>query len=132
MSEKETTKAEVAVEATEAVVTKAAPVVSEAQANPEKFLKEFDWHNYEEGIEQVEDTKLEEFEKLVSENFVDTLDDQVVEGTVITITDRDAIIDINAKSEGVISLNEFRYNPDLKVGDKVEVLIDVSEEATGQ
>ena len=131
MSEKETKKAEVAVEATEAVV-KEAPVVSEAQANPEKFLKEFDWHNYEEGIEQVADTKLEEFEKLVSENFVDTLDDEVVEGEVIHISDRDAIIDINAKSEGVISLNEFRYNPDLKVGDKVEVLIDVREDATGQ
>ena len=127
MSEKETNQAEV--EATEAVQ---APVISEAQANPEKFLKEFDWHNYEEGIEQVADTKLEEFEKLVSENFVDTLDDEVVEGTVITITDRDAIIDINAKSEGVISLNEFRYNPNLAVGDKVEVLIDVREDATGQ
>ncbi|WP_179337734.1 30S ribosomal protein S1 [Winogradskyella ludwigii] len=127
MSEKETNQAEV--EATEAVK---APVISEAQANPEKFLADFDWHNYEEGIEQVEDTKLEEFEKLVSENFVDTLDDEVVEGTVITITDRDAIIDINAKSEGVISLNEFRYNPGLKVGDKVEVLIDVREDATGQ
>ncbi|MBC3847831.1 30S ribosomal protein S1 [Winogradskyella echinorum] len=131
MAEKKATKAEVAVEATEAVTVEA-PVVSEAQANPEKFLKEFDWHNYEEGIEQVEDKKLEEFEKLVSENFVDTLDDEVVEGVVIHITDRDAIIDINAKSEGVISLNEFRYNPDLKVGDKVEVLIDVREDATGQ
>ena len=129
MSEKETKQAEV--EATEATTVEA-PVVSEAQANPEKFLKEFDWHNYEEGIEQVADKKLEEFEKLVSENFVDTLDDEVVEGEVIHITDRDAIIDINAKSEGVISLNEFRYNPNLKVGDKVEVLIDVREDATGQ
>ncbi|MCA0153822.1 30S ribosomal protein S1 [Winogradskyella vincentii] len=129
MAEKKTKKAEV--EATEATTVEA-PVVSEAQANPEKFLKEFDWHNYEEGIEQVADKKLEEFEKLVSENFVDTLDDEVVEGEVIHITDRDAIIDINAKSEGVISLNEFRYNPDLKVGDKVEVLIDVREDATGQ
>jgi small subunit ribosomal protein S1 len=129
MADKKTKKAEV--EATEATTVEA-PVVSEAQANPEKFLKEFDWHNYEEGIEQVADKKLAEFEKLVSENFVDTLDDEVVEGEVIHITDRDAIIDINAKSEGVISLNEFRYNPDLKVGDKVEVLIDVREDATGQ
>ncbi|MBT8266157.1 MAG: 30S ribosomal protein S1 [Bacteroidia bacterium] len=102
------------------------------KVNPEKFLKEFDWHNYEEGIEQVEDKKLEEFEKLVNENFVDTLNNEVVEGEVIHISDRDAIIDINAKSEGVISLNEFRYNPGLKVGDKVEVLIDVREDATGQ
>ena len=131
MAEKKTKKADAEVSSAE-VTTVEAPVVSEAQANPEKFLKEFDWHNYEEGIEQVEDTKLAEFEKLVSENFVDTLDDEVVEGEVIHITDRDAIIDINAKSEGVISLNEFRYNPDLKVGDKVEVLIDVREDATGQ
>lgn len=108
------------------------PAVSEAKANPEKFLKEFNWHNYQEGIDEVDDKQLKEFEKLVAENFVDTLDDEVVEGTVIHMTERDAIIDINAKSEGVISLNEFRYNPDLKVGDKVEVLIDVREDATGQ
>tara|TARA_R110002111_G_scaffold124223_3_gene188357 strand:+ start:1354 stop:3282 length:1929 start_codon:yes stop_codon:yes gene_type:complete len=108
------------------------PVVSEAKTNPEKFLKEFNWHNYQEGIDEVDDKQLKEFEKLVAENFVDTLDDEVVEGTVIHMTERDAIIDINAKSEGVISLNEFRYNPDLKVGDKVEVLIDVREDATGQ
>ncbi|MEO9077628.1 MAG: S1 RNA-binding domain-containing protein, partial [Gelidibacter sp.] len=138
MSEKETNPAEVvSTEATENTVEtqtteKAAPKVSEAQANPEKFLAEFNWHNYEEGIEQVDDKKLLEFEKLVSENFVDTLDDEVVEGVVIHLTDRDAIIDINAKSEGVISLNEFRYNPNLKVGDKVEVLIDVREDANGQ
>ncbi|WP_299222683.1 30S ribosomal protein S1 [uncultured Aquimarina sp.] len=111
---------------------KAAPAVSPQQENPEQFLKDFNWHNYEEGIDPIEDSKLEEFEKLVAENFVDTLNDEVVDGTVINITDRDAIIDINAKSEGVISLNEFRYNPDLKVGDKVEVLIDVREDATGQ
>ena len=130
---KKTIKAEV--EATEVAVAEApkqVEEVSEAQANPEKFLKDFDWHNYEEGIEQVEDKKLAEFEKLVAENFVDTLNDDVVEGKVIYISDRDAIIDINAKSEGVVSLNEFRYNPDLKVGDKVEVLIDVREDATGQ
>ncbi|MBW1296091.1 30S ribosomal protein S1 [Aquimarina litoralis] len=111
---------------------KAAPAASPQQENPEQFLKDFNWHNYEEGIDPIADSKLEEFEKLVAENFVDTLNDEVVEGTVINITDRDAIIDINAKSEGVISLNEFRYNPDLKVGDKVEVLIDVREDATGQ
>ena len=119
------------VEATEAPAVEA-PVVSEAQANPEKFLKDFNWHNYQEGIDEVDDQQLKEFEKLVAANFVDTLDDEVVEGTVVHISDRDAIIDINAKSEGVISLNEFRYNPDLKVGDKVEVLIDVREDATGQ
>ncbi|WP_323789742.1 30S ribosomal protein S1 [Psychroserpens sp.] len=139
MSEKETKKAEVetteaaTVETTETQTVETPKVkVSESQANPEKFLKDFNWHNYEEGIDQVDDEQLVEFEKLVAENFVDTLNDEVVEGVVIHLSDRDAIIDINAKSEGVISLNEFRYNPDLKVGDKVEVLIDVREDATGQ
>ena len=107
-------------------------IQNQEQTNSDQFLKDFNWHNYEEGIDPVADEKLDEFEKLVAENFVETLDDQVVEGTVIHITDRDAIIDINAKSEGVISLNEFRYNPNLKIGDKVEVLIDVREDATGQ
>ena len=95
-------------------------------------LSDFDWHNYEEGIDQVDKKQIKEFEKLVEENFVETLTNNVVEGTVVHMTDREAIIDINAKSEGVISLNEFRYNPALKVGDKVEVLIDIREDATGQ
>ena len=95
-------------------------------------LSDFDWHNYEEGIDQVDEKQIKEFEKLVEENFVETLTNDVVDGTVIHMTDREAIIDINAKSEGVISLNEFRYNPALKVGDKVEVLIDIREDAAGQ
>jgi small subunit ribosomal protein S1 len=125
-------KKEKAVEVIAETVSESTPVVTEVKVNPEQFLKDFNWHNYEEGIDPVDDKQLEEFEKLVSENFVDTLDDEVVEGTVIHMTDRDVIIDINAKSEGVISLNEFRYNPELKIGDKVEVLIDVREDATGQ
>ena len=127
MAEEQTTNTEESIQDTPVVET-----TNEAQTNPEQFLKDFNWHNYEEGIDPVADEKLDEFEKLVSENFVETLDDQVVEGTVIHMTERDAIIDINAKSEGVISLNEFRYNSNLAVGDKVEVLIDVREDATGQ
>ena len=105
----------------------------EAQAqDPKEFLENFDWDKYEQGIERVDDSKLKEFENLVAENFVDTADEEVVQGTVVYLTEREAIIDINAKSEGVISLNEFRYNPDLKVGDKVEVLIDIREDKSGQ
>ncbi|NNG09116.1 MAG: 30S ribosomal protein S1 [Arenibacter sp.] len=105
----------------------------EAQVqDPKEFLENFDWDKYEQGIERVEDSKLKEFEDLVAENFVDTADEEVVQGTVVYLTEREAIIDINAKSEGVISLNEFRYNPDLKVGDKVEVLIDIREDKSGQ
>ena len=100
--------------------------------NPEQFLANFNWHRYEEGIDEVDESKLKEFEKALegTVGFVNERD--VIEGEVVRITDRDAIIDINSKSEGVISLNEFRYNPNLAVGDKVEVLVDKREDSSGQ
>ena len=121
----------VAVEDTSKKSTKDSKETKE-KVDPTEILSNFDWHNYEEGIDEVDDKQIKEFEKLVEENFVETLTNNVVEGTVVHMTDREAIIDINAKSEGVISLNEFRYNPGLKVGDTVEVLIDIREDATGQ
>ena len=104
----------------------------ETDKSQSDFLNKFDWQNYEDGIEAISENKLLEFEMLVKENFVDTSDDDVIEGEVVYMTDREAIIDINAKSEGVISLNEFRYNPNLKLGDKVEVIVDSREDKTGQ
>ncbi|MCT4698814.1 MULTISPECIES: 30S ribosomal protein S1 [Tenacibaculum] len=100
--------------------------------NPAEFLATFNWHKYEEGIDEVDESKLQEFEKALegTVGFVNERD--VIEGKVTRITDRDAIIDINSKSEGVISLNEFRYNPSLAVGDAVEVLVDKREDASGQ
>ncbi|TRX42979.1 30S ribosomal protein S1 [Flavobacterium restrictum] len=106
--------------------------MSEQIKSQEEFLANFNWHNFEEGIDAVDEKNLLEFEELVSKTFIATDQEEVVEGVVVRITDRDVIVDINAKSEGVISLNEFRYNPALKVGDKVEVLIDIREDKTGQ
>ena len=106
--------------------------MSEQLKSQEEFLANFNWHNFEEGIDAVDEKNLQEFEDLVSKTFIATDQEEVVEGIVVRITDRDVIVDINAKSEGVISLNEFRYNPNLKVGDKVEVLIDIREDKTGQ
>ncbi|QNM86785.1 30S ribosomal protein S1 [Polaribacter pectinis] len=127
MSE-ETKNTEEQVEATEVQQTEAAtPAV-----DPKQFLADFNWHKYEQGIEAVDEEKLVEFEKALegTVGFVNERD--VIEGTVIRITDRDAIIDINSKSEGVISLNEFRYNQGLAEGDKVEVLVDKREDSSGQ
>ena len=106
--------------------------MAEITKEQQEQLDNFNWTKYEQGIVQVDQNKLDEFERLVKENFVDTQADELVIGTVTHLTDREAIIDINAKSEGVISLNEFRYNPNLKVGDKVEVLVDIREDKTGQ
>lgn len=129
MSE-ETKNTEAQVETPE--VQEVATETTEATQSPEEFLSSFDWHKYEEGIEAVDESKLKEFEKALegTVGFVNERD--VIEGTVVRKTDRDAIIDINSKSEGVISLNEFRYNPSLAVGDKVEVLVDKREDSTGQ
>ena len=126
---------EVAVEATtestETVeITETTPVVKEE--SQEDFLKNFNWHKYEEGIEAVDESKLKEFESALEGTVGFVKERDVIEGLVIRITDRDAIIDINSKSEGVISLNEFRYNSSLAVGDTVEVLVDKREDSSGQ
>ncbi len=106
--------------------------VKKEKVDPKKFLAEFDWHKYEEGIEEVDESKLKAFDAALEGTLGFIKERELIEGTVTHMTDREAIIDINSKSEGVISLNEFRYNPGLKVGDKVEVLVDIREDSTGQ
>ena len=108
--------------------------VSKTEVSKKKPVEtnDFDWNEFEQGIQSLDQNQIDEFENLINENFVDTYNENVIQGEVINITEREAIIDINAKSEGVISLNEFRYNPDLKIGDKVEVIVDVQEDKTGQ
>ncbi|MDO9037685.1 MAG: 30S ribosomal protein S1 [Lutibacter sp.] len=103
-----------------------------AKVNPEEFLANFDWHMFEEGIEAIDAENLKSFEAALEVTLGIVSEREVIEGVVIRKTDREVIIDINAKSEGVISLNEFRYNPNLAVGDKVEVLVDKREDNTGQ
>ena len=130
MSEENT--ANTNIEETEKSV-KTSPTKAKKIAEPQDdFLTNFNWHQYQEGIDELDDKQIKEFEKLVEKNFVDTSDDNIIEGEVIHLTDKDIIIDINAKSEGVISKNEFRYNPDLKIGDKVEVIVDTREDKSGQ
>ena len=112
---------------------KASAKKSTKKADPQDdFLTNFNWHQYKEGIDELDEKQIKEFEKLVEKNFVDTSDDNIILGEVIHMTEKDVIIDINAKSEGVISKNEFRYNPDLKLGDKVEVIVDTREDKSGQ
>ena len=130
MSEENT--ANTNIEETEKSVKSTTTKAKKKAVPQDDFLTNFNWHQYQEGIDELDDKQITEFEKLVEKNFVDTSDDNIIEGEVIHLTDKDIIIDINAKSEGVISKNEFRYNPDLKVGDKVEVIVDIREDKAGQ
>ncbi|MCK0131726.1 30S ribosomal protein S1 [Flavobacteriaceae bacterium F08102] len=147
--EEETEKETAKVEAKAEEVKEEAPVKEEVKAekkeeataeptekfvakNTQEFLDSFNWHKYEEGIEAVDDEKLAAFDKALEGTVGFVNEHEVIDGTVARLTDREAIIDINSKSEGVISLNEFRYNPNLAEGDVVEVLVDKREDSTGQ
>ncbi|MCR5140418.1 MAG: 30S ribosomal protein S1 [Bacteroidaceae bacterium] len=94
-------------------------------------LADFDWDAYENGDTQTTAAK-EEQEKAYDNTLNKVAENEVVEGTVIAINKREVIVNIGYKSDGIIPLNEFRYNPDLKVGDKVEVYIENQEDKKGQ
>ena len=94
-------------------------------------LEEFDWDAYEKGDTQQSSSR-EEQEKAYDNTLNKVNENEVVEGTVIAINKREVIVNIGYKSDGIIPLNEFRYNPDLKVGDTVEVYIENQEDKKGQ
>ena len=95
--------------------------------------KDFDWEAYAEGgLALYSKSEYTEYETMYEATLPEETQAGVIDGKVLNLTDREAIIEIGGKSEGVISLNEFRYNPDLTVGDTVEVLIDQQEDKTGQ
>lgn len=94
-------------------------------------LEDFDWDAYEN--DGFASNVSHEKQKEMYENTLSTVAvDEVVEGTVISMNSREVVINIGQKSEGVVSLNEFRYNPGLKVGDKVEVYVESQEDKKGQ
>ncbi|MGQ9621731.1 MAG: 30S ribosomal protein S1, partial [Bacteroidales bacterium] len=85
-----------------------------------------------ESRERRASQKYAEYEAIYDKTLSTIAEDQVVKGTVIQMTNREVVINIGYKSEGVVSLNEFRYNPDLKVGDVVEVYVESKEDKKGQ
>ena len=113
------------------VLEEKAPVKAERMTSPEED-KDFDWEIYEIGSVEYTDDVRKELEKDY-ETALSTIDsEQVLDGSVVSITDREVIVNINYKSDGIISRNEFRYNEDLKVGDTVEVLVEKKEDKKGQ
>lgn len=92
----------------------------------------FDWDSFESGLNAEDRNEKKELEEIYKGSLSDLAEDDVIVGKVVRLTDKEAIVDIDFKSEGVISLNEFRYNPNLKVGDEVEVMVDRREDKTGQ
>ena len=94
--------------------------------------EQFDWDSFESGLNAEDRKEKNELEEIYKGSLNDLSESDVIIGKVVRLTDKEAIVDINFKSEGVISLNEFRYNQGLKVGDEVEVMVDRREDKTGQ
>ena len=94
--------------------------------------EQFDWDSFESGLDADARKEKSDLEEIYNGSLNNLDDNDVLVGKVVRLTDKEAIVDINFKSEGVISLNEFRYNQGLKVGDEVEVMVDRREDKTGQ
>ena len=94
-------------------------------------LAVFDWDAYENGAVQAASSQ-EEQEKAYDQTLGRVNENEVVEGTVIAVGKREVVVNIGYKSDGIIPVNEFRYNPDLKPGDVVEVYIENQEDKRGQ
>lgn len=110
-----------------------APAVVDAtkkrKSNASVPVDKFDWDAFEKDADYGDKSKVEEaYDKTLST----VKENEVVEGTVVAISKREVLVNIGYKSEGVISVNEFRYNPDLAVGDKVEVYVENAEDKKGQ
>ena len=94
-------------------------------------IEDFDWEAYEKG-ETAGDLSREELTKTYDESLNTVKDKDVIEGTIIALNKREAVVNIGYKSDGIIPMSEFRYNPDIKVGDVVEVFIENQEDKKGQ
>ena len=95
-----------------------------------KPLDDFNWDEFENGTSAG--VSKEELDKAYDETLSKVADHQVVEGTVISVDKKEVVVNIGYKSDGIIPASEFRYNPDLKIGDKVEVYVESAEDKKGQ
>lgn len=94
-------------------------------------VENFDWDAFEKG-EVAGEKSREDLEAAYSQTLNTVKDKEVQEGTIISMNKREAVVNIGYKSDGIIPISEFRYNPDLKVGDKVEVYVESQENNKGQ
>ncbi len=119
-------------EVTEEKSVEATASTSAADMESEESDTSFDWDAYADDTSVVSAGNRADIEQLYNKTLSTIVENEVVDGTVIAMNKREVVINIGYKSEGVISLNEFRYNPDLKIGDTVEVFVENQEDKKGQ
>jgi small subunit ribosomal protein S1 len=94
--------------------------------------EEFNWDSYDLVKDGYSETERSKMESIYNDTLSTITENEVVDGKVISLTSREVVVNIGYKSEGIVSLNEFRYNPDLKPGDIVEVYVESQEDKNGQ
>lgn len=95
-------------------------------------VENFNWEEFLSEDDSYSGKKREDYEKMYDDTLSTVAENEVVDGTVISMNKREVVINIGYKSEGVVSFNEFRYNPELKAGDIVEVYVESKEDKKGQ
>ena len=94
-------------------------------------IADFDWSAIDKK-EEVNSEKVKQMTEQYEQTFKSFTEQEVIEGTIVSISDREAVVNIGFKSDGVIPASELRYNPDFKVGDKIEVYVESQEDSNGQ
>ena len=122
--------------------TEAEPVAEEAVAetkeeapetkNATKEPEEFDWDALNKKQDNYSNEERAKLEDIYGKTLSSIVEHEVIEGKVVSINSREVVVNIGYKSDGIIPVNEFRYNPDLKVGDMVEIYVENQEDANGQ
>jgi small subunit ribosomal protein S1 len=98
----------------------------------EEVPAEFDWDALEKKQDNYSATERSKLESIYTGSLSSIVEHEVIEGTIVGITEREIVINIGYKSDGIIAFNEFRYNPDLKVGDTVDIYVENQEDSNGQ
>ena len=130
-----TAEAPEAPESPEEDTTNEAPVEPFVKLTERPALAEpgdFDWDTFESDVDEYEESERKTLETTYEESLTLIKEKEVVDGTVVTITKKEVVVNIGYKSEGIVNASEFRYNPDLKEGDVVPIFIERQEDKNGQ
>ncbi|MCF8231636.1 MAG: 30S ribosomal protein S1 [Bacteroidales bacterium] len=106
--------------------------VEERSEKDQSPIQDFDWDSIDQKEDDYDKQQREELEAQYEKTMSDITEHEVIEGTVVAKNNKEVVVNIGYKSDGVVSLNELRYNPDIKVGDSIEVYVENQEDYNGQ
>ena len=117
---------------TEEVVEEVAASKVKTEETPKASIEDFDWEAFANGDIEYSESDFSNYKSQYESALSTVVPNEVLDGVVVSLTDREVIVNVNYKSDGIISRNEFRYNDELKAGDIVEVLVEKKEDKKGQ